>query len=329
MALRIAILLRALLLFLIASGALAVPGQTARKEAAVDDDEEGSEAVNVVDWLNGFALIAGILVSLATWLLEQRNARNQEAAQRLRHRDEEKARFELELVQRQISVFGPLKGHLLAAKHTADNAKKALKQKRLVPREKIYLDEACENFNPDFRWFEYGPDGEPVDQDPRVVQEWRAWVRYVMLPTTEKMVELINSNIALMPEVTKDGLPAEVSQLIDHTLSYQVLIHEWDQEEAAGGELKKLKSYQNTATVPFPRKLVAYVDRAFEKMLEDRDMLTVYRRSDVSLHWQKAATRMGSGEGPSTAKGEAASGFANVALAAKKDQGSKLRASLL
>ena len=62
----------------------------------------------------------------------------------------------------------------------------ALKQKRLVPREALYEDEACTVPSRSFRWFV-----ADVPQDVAIVKEWRRWMREVIMPNNDAIVDLI------------------------------------------------------------------------------------------------------------------------------------------
>ena len=140
-----------------------------------------------VNWEN-IILLAGVLVSVVTFVVQSMITRDQDRTTR-----------RLEMLNLQLgSVYGPLQGRLDAASNGKQSARFSLKQKRLVPREQLYKDEKCTVENPEFRWFGYGPDGEPVAQKVEIVLLWRRWVREVVQPNNEAMLDILLNNTHLL-----------------------------------------------------------------------------------------------------------------------------------
>ena len=273
----------------------------------------------VVEIFNAAFFGASLLLTVFMGIRESRSQQQDAKQRELARAEMEKAQYELEMVQLQIGqLFGPLKGLLTCCEHGLVSARMALKQKRLVPREKLFLDAECSQPNPAFRWFEYSPEGEPLDQNVEIVQEWRLWVREVILPCDEEMLRLIKEHTHLLPDVFVDtsGLPKAFTDAMEHFLSYRVLVKAWDLEEGAsggiGGVPTRLKSYQNTATVSFPREFPTYVNRCWADLMATRDRLmritrperasteqdeesndrrTAHRRGTVTV-WSAALSRM-------------------------------------
>jgi len=281
-----------------------------------------------VNWEN-IILLAGVLVSVVTFVIQSYITRDQDRTAR-----------RLELLNKQLGdVYGPLQGRLDAANNAKQSARFSLKQKRLLPWQKLYEDENCTQENQEFRWFGYDENDQAVEQDPRIVLLWRRWVREVVQPNNEAMLEILLNNTHLLvletqPEddVNGDGvmdrdeirnstpqMPKQIGEAIRHFLSYRPLIKEWDEEEercikeeercrdqsgttshedlkndlngwqsrltSELGEdvsltplerrVKNLKSYQNTATVSFPKAFPKYVDRCWRQLCEERHGLVV------------------------------------------------------
>ena len=242
------------------------------------------EFENIMDVVQAIGFGVSVLITCYIALRETRH-RNAEATQRAQEEAKKRqAEHELAMVQEQIGVlFGPLKGLLEATRAAMLSARKSLKQKRLVPREAIFLDEECTKLNTDFSWFPYDQNGEPIDQNVEIVIEWRRWVRTVILPCQEDMLKLIRDNTHLLPDIFPgSGLPSAFTEAMEHFLSYRVLINQWDREEADNdGVPVRLKSYQNTATVPFPRALPPYVDAVWGKLIRERDRLMQLTRLEI------------------------------------------------
>ena len=67
---------------------------------------------------------------------------------------------------------------------------------------------------------------------------------------------------------------------MEHFLAYRVLLDQWDREEAANGGMPlRLKSFENTASIPFPKALPQYVDSVWGTLTLERDRLMQVTRS--------------------------------------------------
>ena len=141
-------------------------------EDAAMDEEGGLHALTTEE----LVLIFGVLTSIATFI-----------GNAVITRAETKRARRLELLNEQLgSFYGPMMGRIEAGKEAMSSARMALKQKRLMPREALFEDEACTRENKSFRWFESG-----IEQDVQIVKEWRRWVREVIHPNNEAMLEIL------------------------------------------------------------------------------------------------------------------------------------------
>jgi len=141
-------------------------------EDAAMDEEGGLHALTTEE----LVLIFGVLTSIATFI-----------GNAVITRAETKRARRLELLKEQLgSFYGPMMGRIEAGKEAMSSARMALKQKRLMPREALFEDEACTRENKSFRWFESG-----IEQDVQIVMEWRRWVREVIHPNNEAMLEIL------------------------------------------------------------------------------------------------------------------------------------------
>lgn len=234
---------------------------------------------NAYHVLNVVVLGLSVLLSMVAWLRESRSAARAGEAHATSIENTQLAEHHLQMVQQQIGqLFGPLKGLMTANKQAMVSALRSLKQKRLKSREELYLDVACTMPNPDFRWFAYDASGEPVAQNVEVVIEWRRWVRTVLQPCNEEMLNIMVGHTHLLPRLSQDAdgcLPVAFTDAMEHFLSYRVLLDAWDKEEArsADGRPTGLRSFENTATVQFPKALPLYIDDCWAVLLEERDEL--------------------------------------------------------
>lgn len=69
---------------------------------------------------------------------------------------------------------------------------------------------------------------------------------------------------------------------MEHFLAYRVLLDQWDREETANGGMPlRLKSFENTASIPFPKALPQYVDSVWGTLTLERDRLMQVTRVEV------------------------------------------------
>ena len=163
------------------------------------------EFENVMELVQALGLGLSVLITFYIGLREARARHAEAAKQALEEAKKRQAEHRLALVQQQIGVlFGPLKGLIEATRAAMLSARKSLKQKRLVPREALFLDEECTQPNKTFSWFSYNDAGEPIDQDVNIVIEWRRWVRTVISPCQEDMFRLIRDNTCVQPVSPED-----------------------------------------------------------------------------------------------------------------------------
>ena len=163
------------------------------------------------------------------WQKEHRQ-REQEAHTR-------RVQWELEYVQRQLGdLYGPLLGRLENGRVAMDSAMRALAQRKIVEAKHIFEDYDKEQVKvrKDWKWFEFESydkqsgrrsgeqislnrtqlesiyrlhgtqsrfAGSYVAQDERIVRHWRSWVRTVIQPNNEAMVELLLNGRHLIHDV--------------------------------------------------------------------------------------------------------------------------------
>ena len=97
-------------------------------EDAAMDEEGGLHALTTEE----LVLIFGVLTSIATFI-----------GNAVITRAETKRARRLELLNEQLgSFYGPMMGRIEAGKEAMSSARMALKQKRLMPREALFEDEA-------------------------------------------------------------------------------------------------------------------------------------------------------------------------------------------
>jgi len=218
------------------------------------------------------------------WQKEHRQ-REQEAHTR-------RVQWELEYVQRQLGdLYGPLLGRLENGRVAMDSAMRALAQRKIVEAKHIFEDYDKEQVKvrKDWKWFEFESydkqsgrrSGSYAAQDERIVRHWRSWVRTVIQPNNEAMVELLLNGRHLIHDVRSpedraantDGPRVLFDAMINHIVSYRPVIAAWDEEEAKGTPLENMYAYQNTASVRFPGELGKYVKQSYDALGEKKQKL--------------------------------------------------------
>ena len=259
----------------------------------------------------------------ARWEKEHEAQRERHAQQEHEARDEASLRLQrwkLEFIERQLGeLYSPLLRRLNTGHLANRSAMRALAQKRLVPYGDIFSDEARKELRTDWKWFKFPTFNETAKewqgsyeaQECAIVREWRHWVRTVMQPNNEAIMELLLRGAHLVVQSKAEEGRKLFDQMVDHIVSYRPVIEAWNEEERnlePGEPLTHLYAYQNTATVPFPRELVSYVNRCHENLVKDRDeilTLTSLIKPQRSSFAETLRTRRQAGsrtESQSTAK---------------------------
>ena len=137
--------------------------------------------------------------------------------------------WKLNFKQRQLGeLYSPLLSRLLAGKVAVSSAVESLAWKQLVRADEIYADDALRTLRGDWRWFEF-PEfdeasgtwrGEHRPQKESIVREWRTWMREVLQPNNEAIVELLlRSSHLILSENRAHG-----RQLFDQAINHVVAV---------------------------------------------------------------------------------------------------------
>lgn len=106
-------------------------------------------------------------------------------------------------------------------------------------------------------WNFFDPESPPTDEAMRT---WRQWMRHVLMPLNERMVELVITKADLLDTAT---MPDCLLELVSHVAAYRAFLAQWDEGDFS----------QKEVLIEFPEDVLDYATNTFSKLKEEQQQL--------------------------------------------------------